>query len=261
MSDNKDNKSLNNRIGELSLNDENSNDASEEIVQTNTIGRLERLIADENTQLLERSKTKKNIEPKIPIQRPIKPKPEIIHLSQPIISIDGQCYKIETTNNNSFTQSNRNMSNNVISNIIQIPAQQFQQSQQIESIKKFLQTPIIPTQSYSNDPYQNNNDTQNSPYQYVPNLQSTLSPNTIINDANLYNNLPSPELQIQSTPEFLGFENFNDYSVPPDILPQQQPLITNNNNVPDEHDICYAEVSLLVSLESVLRLKKERGET
>jgi hypothetical protein len=144
---------------------------------------------------------------------------------------------------------------------------------QIQNIKNQLeQTVINQTQSSFN----------NQQDQY---LNYTPSQSPLINENNVSWASPSPSQLSNSFPNTPVVDSIDDFIEgcgisPHELLPYNSinsriepspnnyseyfhPLQNNNNNNNslDERDICKAEIKLLPNLDSILKLKKERGET
>lgn len=273
---NNNNKDLNN-FNDLKINDQDTDDENDgdndNGVKLTSNGRLEKLLSNENSELLERAKTKKPTEPVKPQLKTIKPRPDgkefIVIPNSQILSVNGSQYFFNPTAN-SLIQLNRNTINvlpqqqqqlqqqqQYQQQPVQIQINQQQQNTQIEKIKSQLQQTVtsqisFPIQNF--DPsFISYNNPVNSPSYNAPSVSG--ASDSLLED--LFDTYITPDV----------IPNIHWDQQPPQQQQQQQQssLITNfepYGSMPlDERDICTAEISLLPNLESVIKLKKDRGET
>ena len=221
-------------------------------------GRLEMLF--QTNELQDRAKTKKPTETLKPQQlKTLKPRPDgkdiIIIPSNQLLNANGAQLFFDIASNK-IIQLNTNMNSS-----------QQQQNIQIQNIKNQLQQTVTRQMTSLVNP---NSYTNQSDQFYTP-VQSPL-----IND-NSVSWVSSSSQSSNSLPSTPGIANIDDF-IDSCIMPQQEVrragLLENSlnsfsenfrnltNNVPlDERDICSAEIALLPSLDSILKLKKDRGET
>jgi hypothetical protein len=284
-----------NNFQELKLHENSESDDEEYDITTS---RLEKLLSGD---LIERGaktkvKTTDSTIPKRPnVERPIRPRPDtqkVVYILNNLNNqqlFNGSQVRYDQTTGTIYPMNNNN--NNIAT---PLPANMLQQTSThpIEEIKRNLQSSAYTL--HQNDLQNYNYSQVNSPdnYHNVPQNQNNSSINAVLNTSHdiLYNSL-SPESQMTSFPNTPGFihdsldyifdetpdilhdvninynnnnnnnNNNNDYSRQPMTINEQKYFQQQCSSIPDERDICAAEISLLPNLDSIIKLKKERGET
>ena len=251
-----------NDLENLNLHDEFDEDDGYDMESLNKEpnGHLEKIFQT-TAELQARAKTKKQTDvPKSNQLKTLKPRPDnkevIIIPSNQIINSNGAQLFYDSVSNT----------------LIQLNTQQ-PRNIQIQNIKKQLEQTVI---NQTPSPLNNQQD------QY---LNYTPSQSPLINENNVSWASPSPSQLSNSFPNTPVVDSIDDFIEgcgisPHELLPYNSinsriepspnnyseyfhPLQNNNNNNNslDERDICKAEIKLLPNLDSILKLKKERGET